>query len=71
MSATAAAMQLEANHDRDMREIVGRLNTGIHAVSEGERYVPLLLAEINAQKRTLPYVNCGHNPALLSTRGTH
>ena len=65
MSATAAAMQLEANHDRDMLEIVGRLNAGIHSVSDGERYVTLLLAEIDARKRTLHYVNCGHNPALL------
>jgi sigma-B regulation protein RsbU (phosphoserine phosphatase) len=65
MSATAAAMQLEANHDRNMLEIVGRLNTEIHSVSDGERYVTLLLAEIDAQKRTLHYVNCGHNPALL------
>ena len=65
MSATAAAMRLEANHDRSMLEQVERLNTGIHSVSEGERYVTLLVAEINAQKRTLRYVNCGHNPALL------
>ena len=65
MSATAAAMQLEANHDRNMLEIVGRLNTGIHSVSDGERYVTLLLAEIDTHKRTLRYINCGHNPALL------
>jgi sigma-B regulation protein RsbU (phosphoserine phosphatase) len=65
MSATAAAMQLEANHDRNMLEIVGRLNREIHSVSDGERYVTLLLAEIDARKRTLHYVNCGHNPALL------
>src|SRR5713101_9761944 len=65
MSATAAAMQLEANHDRNMLEMVGRLNTGIHSVSDGERYVTLLLAEIDTHKRTLRYVNCGHNPALL------
>jgi serine phosphatase RsbU (regulator of sigma subunit) len=65
MSATAAAMQLEANHDRNMLEIVGRLNAGIHSVSDGERYVTLLLAEIDARARTLHYVNCGHNPALL------
>jgi phosphoserine phosphatase RsbU/P len=65
MSATAAAMQLEANHDRNMLEIVARLNTGIHSVSDGERYVTLLLAEIDTRKRTLRYVNCGHNPALL------
>src|SRR5260370_60936 len=65
MSATAAAMQLEANHDRSMLEKVGRLNKEIHSVSDGERYVTLLLAEIDARKRKLHYVNCGHNPALL------
>lgn len=65
MSATAAAMQLEANHERNMLEIVGRLNTGILSVSDGEHYVTLLLAEIDADKKTLHYVNCGHNPALL------
>src|SRR5713101_8285646 len=64
MSATAAALRLEANHDRNMLEIVGRLNAGIHSVSDGERYVTLLLAEIDARARTLRYVNCGHNPAL-------
>jgi sigma-B regulation protein RsbU (phosphoserine phosphatase) len=65
MSATAAAMRLEANHDRNMLEQVERLNRGIHSVSDSERFVTLLVAEIDAQKRTLRYVNCGHNPALL------
>src|SRR5438552_7729567 len=66
MSATAAAMQLEADQDRNLLNMVGRLNTGIHSVSEdGERYVTLLLAELDAQKRNLHYVNCGHNPVLL------
>lgn len=65
MSATAAAMRLEANDDRNMLEQVERLNTGIHSVSDGERYVTLFVAKIDAQKRTLRYVNCGHNPALL------
>ena len=65
MSATAAAMRLEANHNRNMLEQVELLNTGIHSVSDADRYVTLLVAEIDAQKRTLRYVNCGHNPALL------
>jgi len=66
MSATAATMQLEANRDRNILEMVGRLNTGIHSVSDdGERYVTLLVAELDAQGRKLHYVNCGHNPALL------
>src|SRR6267143_3009552 len=70
MSATAAAMQLEVNHDRNMLEMVKRLNAEIHAVSDGERYVTLLVAEIDAHKRTLQYVNCGHNPALLFRANT-
>src|SRR6266852_989204 len=65
MSATAAALRLEANHDRSMLEQVERLNTGIHSVSDAERYVTLLVAEIDVHNRTLQYVNCGHNPALL------
>jgi serine phosphatase RsbU (regulator of sigma subunit) len=65
MSATAAAMRLEANHGRNMLEQVERLNTGILSVSDADRYVTLLVAEIDAQRRTLRYVNCGHNPALL------
>src|SRR6202521_4249725 len=70
MSATAAAMRLEANHDRNMLEMVGRLNTEIHSVSDGERYVTLLVAEIDTQKKALRYVNCGHNPALLFRANT-
>jgi sigma-B regulation protein RsbU (phosphoserine phosphatase) len=65
MSATAAALRLEANHDRNMLDQVVRLNTGIHSVSDDERYVTLLLAEIDTSKRIMQYVNCGHNPALL------
>ena len=44
---------------------VERLNTGILSVSDSDRFVTLLVAEIDAQRRTLRYVNCGHNPALL------
>src|SRR5229473_583186 len=65
MSATAATMQLEANHDRNMLEQVERLNAEIGAVSDPERYVTLLLAEIDTRKLVIQYVNCGHNPALL------
>src|SRR6202790_2569511 len=70
MSATAAAMRLEANNDRNMLEQVERLNTGIRAVSDAERYVTLLIAEIDVHKRTIQYVNCGHNPALLFRAST-
>jgi serine phosphatase RsbU (regulator of sigma subunit) len=70
MSATAAAVQLEVDERRDMLQVVSRLNTSIHAVSsDGERYVTLVMAEVDAKNRKLQYVNCGHNPALLFRAG--
>jgi serine phosphatase RsbU (regulator of sigma subunit) len=65
MSATAAAMRLEANRNRNMLQQVERLNTEIGAVSDPEKYVTLLVGEIDTDKRKIHYVNCGHNPALL------
>jgi sigma-B regulation protein RsbU (phosphoserine phosphatase) len=65
MSATAAAVQLEASEKRDMLQVVSRLNSGIHSVSDGDRYVTLLLADVDALGRSIRYVNCGHNPGLL------
>src|SRR5947209_9816012 len=44
---------------------VQRLNAEISAVSDPERYVTLLVAEIDTSARRIQYVNCGHNPALL------
>jgi phosphoserine phosphatase RsbU/P len=65
MCATAAVMRLEASQDRNILEQVERLNTEILSVSDSDRFVTLLVAEIDSQKRTLRYVNCGHNSALL------
>jgi sigma-B regulation protein RsbU (phosphoserine phosphatase) len=70
MSAAAAATQFEVDQVRDISDTVRHLNAGLHSVSDGTRYVTLLLAEIDAQRRTLRYINCGHNPALLLREGT-
>src|SRR5207237_6757711 len=65
MTATAAAMRLEANRGRNMLRQVETLNSEIGAVSDPEQYVTLLVAEIDTHKQLIHYVNCGHNPALL------
>lgn len=65
MSAAAAATQLEVNEVRNISDIVTRLNTGLHSVSDGTRFLTLLLAEVDARRQLLRYINCGHNPALL------
>jgi serine phosphatase RsbU (regulator of sigma subunit) len=71
MSATAAAVQLEAKEKRDMLEVVNRLNSGLHSLSDSSRYVTLLLVDIDARGHSLRYVNCGHNPALLFQAKTY
>ena len=71
MSATAAALRLEAGEKRDMLEAVNRLNRGIHSLSDSNRYVTMLLADIDGRSHSLRYVNCGHNPALLFQAKTH
>jgi serine phosphatase RsbU (regulator of sigma subunit) len=70
MSATAAALRLEANRDRNMLQQVERLNTEIGGVSGPEQYVTLLVGEFDTNKRMIHYVNCGHNPALLFQAST-
>jgi len=65
MAATAAAVQLEVSEKRGLLDVVNRLNNGIHSVSDGNRYVTLVLANIDGLSRSFRYVNCGHNPALL------
>ena len=65
MAATAAAVQLEIRDKRDMLEVVNRLNSALHSLSDSNRYVTLFLADIDAPNKSLRYVNCGHNPALL------
>jgi serine phosphatase RsbU (regulator of sigma subunit) len=71
MAATAAAVQLETREKRDMLEVVNRLNSSLLSLSGSNRYVTLLLADIDARDHSLRYVNCGHNPALLFQAKTH
>jgi sigma-B regulation protein RsbU (phosphoserine phosphatase) len=54
-----------------MLEVVNRLNSSLHSLSDSNRYVTLMLADIDARTQSLRYVNCGHNPALLFQAKTH
>ena len=65
MSATAAAIRLEANRDRNILQQVDRLNAEIGSLADPDRYVTLLVAEIDTHRQLIQYVNCGHNSPLL------
>ncbi len=70
MSATAAALRLEASRDRNVLAQLKTLNTELSNLSDPERYVTLLVAKIDVNNRMLQYVNGGHNPALLFRAST-
>lgn len=65
MSATAAAIQLEASEPRRLSDLVSRLNRELYSFQTESRFVTLLVGELDPRSRTLKCVNCGHDPALL------
>lgn len=53
----------------DLVDIVRELNKTLFNVTTGEKFVTLFIAKIDSRKRTLTYVNAGHNyPMFLSNR---
>jgi serine phosphatase RsbU (regulator of sigma subunit) len=68
MSATAAAVQLETNEPRKLCDVADHLNNELLALRDNERFVTVLLGELDPRSGELKYVNCGHNPALVLRR---
>ncbi|HXM93942.1 MAG TPA: PP2C family protein-serine/threonine phosphatase [Candidatus Dormibacteraeota bacterium] len=70
MSAIAAAMHLKSDETRDIASIVESINGGEYSLLSEDQFVTLFLGELRSNPRTLKYVNCGHNPAMLLKRST-
>jgi serine phosphatase RsbU (regulator of sigma subunit) len=68
MSATAAAVQLETNEPRTLCDVASHLNKELYALQDDERFVTMLLGELDPRSGQLKYINCGHNPALVVRR---
>jgi sigma-B regulation protein RsbU (phosphoserine phosphatase) len=49
--------------------IVERLNAIVVDNTKGERFITLFLAKYNEKTRRLNYVNAGHNPSILYSKG--
>ncbi len=53
-------------------EFIRQLNKAVWRVTKSERYITMFVADINTQTRRLRYVNAGHMPPILITKGeTH
>jgi sigma-B regulation protein RsbU (phosphoserine phosphatase) len=69
------AALLMANFQANLRAIVARnysldtvvdlLNKKVGEITKGEKFITLFIAKYNIKKRTMQYVNAGHNPSIL------
>jgi len=50
-------------------ELVTRLNSHVHDSSASNKFITLIVAELDAASGELAYVNAGHNPGLVIRRG--
>ena len=65
MAAASAAVRVDANDPRGISETIDHLNHELHGLSDGSRFMTMILGELEPESRLLKYANCGHNPALL------
>ncbi len=52
-----------------LEEIVHELNAAVWRVTQGDKFITLFLAKYDVASRTLHYVNAGHTPPLLLSKG--
>jgi len=53
----------------NLEQIVHELNDAVYRITQGDRFITLFLAKYDPKTRTIHYVNCGHTPPLLISKG--
>lgn len=57
------------NKRTELDEFIRDLNTSVHLITQGERFITFFIAEYDINTRQLNYVNAGHNPPVLVENG--
>ncbi len=65
MSSLQAGLRNSVTVQGDIGEMIGRLNNFIQANTTFDKFITFFYAVIDLDKRTLTYVNAGHNPPYL------
>ena len=65
MTHLAASVRAQVETERPLVEVMTRLNRTIHQNVRGERFITLVLAEVDTVSGSVTYVNGGHNPPYL------
>ena len=69
MANFQASLRAWAAVEDDLTNIVKRLNQIVVKNTKGERFITLFVAKYNEKTRQLKYINAGHNPSILYSRG--
>jgi sigma-B regulation protein RsbU (phosphoserine phosphatase) len=71
MANLQAMLRIFAAGNSSPRDVCARLNYHFHEVTDASKFATFFYAEWNPQKKSLQYVNAGHNPPiLLGANGT-
>jgi sigma-B regulation protein RsbU (phosphoserine phosphatase) len=72
MASLQAMLRISATINPSPREVCGRLNYHLHAMTDQSRFATFFYAHWDQEQHRLEYVNAGHNPPfLLRDRGIH
>lgn len=69
VSTLHSALHLLPDHMPVGAALVERLNRHIHEASSANKFITMLLAELNADTAVVSYLNAGHNPGVLIRGG--
>jgi sigma-B regulation protein RsbU (phosphoserine phosphatase) len=65
MSNFQANLRALFTTNKDLEDIVIKLNERVMASAKGEKFITLFIAKYNYQTKQLAYITAGHNPPLL------
>lgn len=69
MANFQANLRAIVTRSTNLEQIVHELNAAVYRITQGDRFITLFLAKYDPKTRTIHYVNCGHTPPLLISKG--
>jgi len=69
MSNFQASLRTLVRQTRDLKQIVEELNYNILDNAKGERFITFFIAIFDLQQNKINYINAGHNPPILLSKG--
>ena len=69
MANFQASLHAWAAVEEDLTNVVERLNKIVLGNTKGERFITLFVAKYNEHTKKLNYINAGHNPTIIYSKG--